>query len=123
MTTLKAWYTTIDEYIGLYPQNIQMMLSELRNIILSIAPASEEAIGYGIPTFKLNGINLVHFATFKNHIGFYPTPEPIVAFKKELTQYKQAKGSIQFPLDKSLPIDLIKRIVKFRTEAIEPERK
>ena len=84
-------------------------------MIRDSAPASEETINYGIPTFKLNG-NLVHFAAYKHHIGFYPTPSALEVFKKELSDYKQAKGSLQFPLNKPIPFELVKEIVKFRVK-------
>ena len=107
--------TTIDEYIAAFPKNIQTLLEQMRATIWKAAPEAKEAISYGIPTFKLNG-NLVHFAAFKNHIGFYPTPSGIEEFEKELSVYKQGKGSVQFPLDKPLPLALITRIVKYRTK-------
>jgi uncharacterized protein YdhG (YjbR/CyaY superfamily) len=108
-------YTTIDEYISSFPKNIQKMLGDVRSVIRKVAPDSVEAISYGIPTFKLNG-NLVHFAAFKNHIGFYPAPNGIEEFEKELSVYKQGKGSVQFPVDKPLPLDLISKIVKYRVK-------
>lgn len=89
------------------------MLESIRITIRKAAPDATEAISYAIPTFKLNG-NLVHFAAFKNHIGFYPTPTGIEEFEKELSVYKQGKGSVQFPIDKPLPLDLISKIVKYR---------
>ena len=113
MATLKKQIKTIDEYIMLFPKNVQIVLEKLRQVIRESAPKSEETINYGIPTFKLNG-NLVHFAAFKNHIGFYPTTSAIVAFKKELSPYKQAKGSVQFPIDKPIPLNIVKKIVKYR---------
>lgn len=103
----------IDEYIAGFPKDVQELLEELRDTIHKAAPAAEEAISYAIPTFKLNG-NLVHFAGYKNHIGFYPGASGIEAFKKELSSYKGAKGSVQFPIDEPLPLALIGRIVKFR---------
>jgi uncharacterized protein YdhG (YjbR/CyaY superfamily) len=105
--------TTIDEYIAGFPKNIQVILQKIRQTIKDAAPEAEEAIAYQMPTFKLKG-NLVHFAAFKNHIGFYPIPSGIERFKAELSVYKQGKGSVQFPLDKPIPYDLIKRIVEFR---------
>jgi uncharacterized protein YdhG (YjbR/CyaY superfamily) len=108
-------YSTIDEYISSFPKNIQKMLGDVRSVIRKVAPDSVEAISYGIPTFKLNG-NLVHFAAFKNHIGFYPTPNGIEEFEKELSVYKQGKGSVQFPVDQPLPLDLISKIVKYRVK-------
>jgi uncharacterized protein YdhG (YjbR/CyaY superfamily) len=103
----------IDEYIAGFPKDIQTILAQVRTTIRKAAPNAEEAIRYAIPTFTLNG-NLVHFAAFKNHIGFYPTPSATEAFKKELSIYKGAKGSVQFPLDKPMPLSLITKIVKFR---------
>jgi uncharacterized protein YdhG (YjbR/CyaY superfamily) len=108
-------YTTIDEYTASFPENIRSKLKELRRVIRQSAPQSEETITYGIPTFRFKG-NLVHFAAFKDHISFFPTPSAIEAFKEELRQYKQSTGTIQFPLDKPIPFDLIKRIVKFRVD-------
>jgi len=106
-------FTSIDEYIRSFPPEIQKLLNEVRGAIKATAPDAIEKISYHIPTFYLNG-NLVHFAAFKNHIGFYPTSSGISAFKDELKEYKSAKGSVQFPLDKPMPIALIKRIVKYR---------
>ena len=104
---------TIDEYISSFPKNIQNILEEVRLTIRRAAPDAIEAISYSIPTFKLNG-NLVHFAAFKNHLGFYPTPSGIEEFEKELSVYKQGKGSVQFPIDKPMPLRLISKIVKYR---------
>lgn len=103
----------IDEYIAGFPKDIQSMLSQIRATIKKAAPGAEEAIKYAIPTFVLNGRNLVHFAAFKNHIGFYPTPTGIESFQKELSKYKQGKGSVQFPLNEPMPLALIIKIVKF----------
>lgn len=105
--------STIDEYIADYPENVQKLLQQVRVTVSKAAPGSEEAISYGIPTFRLNG-NLVHFAAYKNHIGFYPGASGIECFTKELSAYKQGKGSVQFPLDEPLPLTLITQIVKFR---------
>lgn len=105
----------IDEYIAAFPKDIQKKLAEMREAIRKAAPEAEETISYAIPTFKLQG-NLVHFAAFKNHIGFYPAPRGIEAFKKELSKYEGAKGTVKFPFDKPLPIPLISRIVKFRVK-------
>lgn len=104
---------TIDEYISQFPHEIKMSLNKIRQIIKTKVPDAKEAIKYGMPTFVLNG-NLVHFAAFKKHIGFYPTPTAIVKFKNELEKYKTSKGAIQFPLDQEIPYDLIKRMVEFR---------
>lgn len=106
---------TIDEYIAAFPKEVQGILKTLRWKVRKSAPKAQEAISYGIPTFKLNG-NLVHFAAFRNHIGFYPTPSAIVAFKKELSRYKTSKGAIQFPIDEPMPLPLIGRMVKFRVK-------
>ena len=108
--------TTIDAYIKTFPQNVQEILEKVRQIIRKEAPEAVEAISYGMPTFKLNGKNLVHFAGWKEHIGFYPTPSGIEKFKKELSHYQGAKGSIQFPLNQPIPYDLIAQIVKYRIE-------
>ena len=107
---------TIDEYIALFPDDVQDILRTMRATIQKAAPSAVEAISYQMPTFKLIGKNLVHFAAFKNHIGFYPIPSGITAFKKELSAYAQGKGSVQFPLDKPLPYDLVKRIVMYRVK-------
>ena len=106
--------TTIDEYIKTFPKEIQVILEKMRQTIRKAAPQASETISYRIPTFRLNG-NLVHFAAFKHHIGFYPTPSAILKFKKELSPYKSAKGSIQFPLDKPVPFALVKKIIAFRS--------
>jgi len=113
MKTQKTDNTSIDEYIKGFPENVQAVLSELRSVIQLAAPESVEKMSYQMPTFFYKG-NLVHFAAFKNHIGFYPTPSGITAFKEELEGYKSAKGSVQFPIDKPLPLNLIKRMVEFR---------
>lgn len=105
----------IDEFIAGYPEDVQMVLKKVRATIKKAAPNAEETINYGIPTFTLNG-NLVHFSGFKNHIGFYPTPSGIKKFKKELSAYEGAKGSVKFPLDMPIPYDLITTIVKFRVQ-------
>lgn len=104
---------TIDEYIRQAPADVQEILQTLRRVIQEEAPEAKETISYQLPTFMLNG-NLVHFAAFKNHIGFYPVPSGITAFQQELAPYKQGKGSVQFPLDQPMPYDLIRRIVRFR---------
>ncbi|MEZ4826350.1 MAG: DUF1801 domain-containing protein [Bacteroidia bacterium] len=106
---------TIDAYIEGFPEDIQQRLTQMREAIREMAPEAEEAIKYAMPTFVLHG-NLVHFAAFKNHIGFYPVPSGIEAFQKELSVYKMGKGSIQFPLDQPLPLELVKKIVAFRVE-------
>jgi uncharacterized protein YdhG (YjbR/CyaY superfamily) len=116
-------FQTIDEYIGTFPEDVQRILNELRQTIKEAAPQAQETINYQMPTFTLNG-NLVHFAAFKNHIGFYPTPTGIEAFKQELSRYKGAKGSVQFPIDEPLPLPLIRRIVEYRVkENLERKQK
>lgn len=105
----------IDEYIADFPPETQTLLTEIRGIIARAAPEATEKISYAMPTFYLKG-NLVHFAGYKNHIGFYPAPSGITAFQEELSVYKNSKGAVQFPLDRPLPKDLISRIVKFRAE-------
>ena len=113
MITTKA--NNIDEYIGSFPKDIQNILKQIRKTIKQAAPEAEETISYAMPAFKLHG-NLVYFAAFKNHIGFYALPEGNEAFKKELSSYKTGRGSIQFPFDRPVPYDLITMIVKFRVE-------
>ena len=103
----------IDEYIAGYPKETRKSLEQLRATIKKAAPKAEEIISYGMPAFKLNGM-LVWFAAHKKHIGFYPRVSGIESFKKELSIYKGSKGSVQFPLDKPLPLGLITKIVKFR---------
>ena len=105
----------IDNYIAGFPKETQEILQQVRSLISKAAPAAEATINYGIPTFTLKG-NLVHFAGYKNHIGFYPTPSGIETFKKELSIYNGAKGSVQFPIDKPMPLALISKIVKFRVK-------
>lgn len=109
-------FKTMDEYIKTFPKDVQGILEKMRQTIRKVAPEATEAISYQMPTFKLNGKNLVHFAAFKNHIGFYPIPSGIEAFKKELSPYKQGKGSVQFPIDRPIPYDLVKKIVIFRVK-------
>ena len=110
-----------DSYIAVFPERTQKMLQQLRSIIKKAAPAAEEVISYNMPAYKLNGI-LVYFAGYENHIGFYPTSLPMQVFKEELTAYKTSKGAIQFSLEDKLPADLIKRIVKFRTEQTQQQK-
>ena len=105
----------IDTYIASFPEDVRAVLEKIRKTIRKAAPNAEEIMNYGIPTFTLEG-NLVHFAGFKNHIGFYPAPSGIEKFKKELSKYDGAKGSVQFPLDKPIPYDLISKIATFRVK-------
>ncbi len=104
---------SIDEYIAAFPPAIQEILQRIRQVIREEAPQAQETIRYQMPTFRLNG-NLVHFAAFQHHIGFYPTPTGIAEFERDLAAYKGGKGSVQFPLDQPIPYDLIRRIVRFR---------
>ncbi|MDF2484594.1 MAG: hypothetical protein K0R46_762 [Herbinix sp.] len=115
-------YKTIDEYIATFPQEVQLILGNIRAIIKELVPEATEKISYQMPTFYLEG-NLVHFAAFKNHIGFYPTPSGIEAFQEELSKYKGAKGSVQFPLDQPIPYELIRRIVLYRLEERRNQKK
>ena len=111
---MKKQFETMDEYIKTFPPNIQSILEKIRQTIRKAAPGTVEGISYQMPTFKLNGKNLVHFAAWKNHIGFYPQPSGTAAFQQELSRYKAAKGSVQFPLDKPVPYDLVEKIVIYR---------
>jgi uncharacterized protein YdhG (YjbR/CyaY superfamily) len=115
MATTRTKFDNIDVYIASFPEETRKLLEELRATIRKAAPEAKETINYGMPTFTLKG-NLVHFAAFKNHIGFYPTPSGIESFKKELSAYEGAKGSVKFPLAKPIPFDLISKIVKFRVK-------
>lgn len=110
----KSTATSIDEYIAGFPPETQTVLEELRALVKACAPAATETISYAIPTFDLNGRHLVHFAGYEKHVGFYPVPSGIEAFREELRPYKQGKGSVQFPLGQPLPTELIRRIVEFR---------
>ena len=105
----------IDEYIAGFPLEIQKILQEIRSTIAKTVPEAQEKISYGMPTFTLEG-NLVHFAAFKKHIGFYSTPSGTTEFQQEISAYKYAKGSIQFPISQPMPFDLIAQIVKFRVQ-------
>lgn len=116
MATAKP--SNMDEYIAGFPKEVQPILEQVRATIRKVAPDADEAISYGIPTFRFRKTILVHFAAFKNHIGFYPTPTAGEVFKEELSAYKTGKGSVQFSLDKPMPLDLIARITQFRIEQI-----
>lgn len=115
-------FTDINTYIADFPAEMQVILEQIRVTIQQAALEAKEAIKYGMPTFVLNG-NLVHFAAFKNHIGFYPAPTGIDAFIGELAQYQTGKGTIQFPINKPIPFDLITKVVKFRVEENLKKRK
>jgi uncharacterized protein YdhG (YjbR/CyaY superfamily) len=115
MNTNETISGTIDAYIAAFPAEVQKKLKELRKVIKEAAPEAEEKISYQMPTFTQNG-NLVHFAAFKNHIGFYPAPSGIEKYQDELARYKTSKGAIQFPLGEDIPFDLVREIVKFRLQ-------
>jgi uncharacterized protein YdhG (YjbR/CyaY superfamily) len=116
MTTPKNHTRTIDDYIKTFPKDVQSILEEIRQTIRKAAPEAVETISYQMPTFKLNGKILVYFAAWKNHIGFYAMPSGTEAFKKELSPYKGAKGSVRFPIEKPIPYDLITRIVEYKVK-------
>ena len=118
-----AKFTTMDAYIASVPKEVQSILEEIRQTIRKAAPDAVEAISYQIPTFKLNGNNLVHFAAWKDHVGFYATPSGNAAFRKELSKYKVAKGSIQFPIDEPIPFDLVTNMVLFRVKETRVPKK
>jgi uncharacterized protein YdhG (YjbR/CyaY superfamily) len=120
MAPPKSRSKNVDEYVSKFPKNVRDVLEELRRVIREAAPEAEETFSYGMPTFKLNGKALVYFAAWKKHIGLYPvTPALMEAFKKELSQLKTSTGTLQLPLDKQVPFDLVKRIVKFRVKESE----
>lgn len=108
-------YQSIDEYIADFPAQIQILLTQMRTSIQEASPEATEKISYAMPTFDLGG-NLVHFAAFKNHIGFYPSSSGIAAFQDEIAGFKSSKGAVQFPIGEALPLDLVKKIVVFRTQ-------
>ncbi|PVH26122.1 iron chaperone [Sphingobacterium corticibacter] len=118
----KDW-VDVDSYIASFPKEVQQKLQDIRAIIVRIAPDAKEQISYGMPAYKLHGKPLVYFAALKNHIGFYATPTGHEAFAKELSAYKQGKGSVQFPLADHLPLNLIERIVLFRKEEQDAKHK
>ena len=112
---MKVEFKDIDSYIATFPKDVQALLEQVRTAIKTSAPKAEEVISYNMPAFKLHGM-LVYFAGYKHHIGFYSLPSGHKEFEKELSIYKQGKGSVQFPLNKEIPFDLIRRIVEFRKE-------
>lgn len=113
---MKTNFNSVDEYIGTFPEDVQLLLEKIRSVIINKAPEAVESISYGMPAYKTNGKPLVYFAGYKNHIGFYATPTGHTEFAEELSKYKQGKGSVQFPLDQPIPFDLIERIVEFRVK-------
>jgi uncharacterized protein YdhG (YjbR/CyaY superfamily) len=110
--------TTIDDYIDGFPEPTQVALHDVRRTIAEAAPDALETFSYGIPTFDLRGKHLVHFAGFRAHVGFYPTPSGIEAFRDELAPYPSGKGSVRFPLDEPIPLDLIRRITAYRVREV-----
>lgn len=112
----------VNNYIKGFSKDVELILKKVRGVIRKAAPEAEEVMGYGIPTYKLNG-NLVHFGGFKKHIGFFPSPSGINKFKKQLIKYKVSKGTIQFPLENPIPFDLIQKITKFRVKENKIKRK
>ncbi len=123
MTPTNSASAAIDDHIAGFPPATQAMLRELRALISEAAPNAVETISYGIPTFDLHGRHLVHFAGYKGHIGFYPTASGIGAFRDELAGYRVSRGTVQLPLDKPLPVDLIRRIVEYRVGEVLRARK
>lgn len=121
MNTSNQEFSSIDEYIDKAPQFSQARLIELREIIKKLIPNAEEAISYGMPTFKLNGKNVVHFAAFKNHIGFYPLPSGVAYFQDLTKEFETSKGTVQFPYDKPLPADIVKEVIEFRLGELKAE--
>ncbi|MEJ7683938.1 MAG: DUF1801 domain-containing protein [Segetibacter sp.] len=117
-----AKHTTIDAYIADFPKDVQKVLEQVRNTIKEAASDVEEKISYAIPAFALNSTNLVYFAGYKNHVGLYPAPTGNPLFEKDFAGYKTGKGSIQFPLDKPMPLHLITKIVQFRMKEILPKK-
>jgi uncharacterized protein YdhG (YjbR/CyaY superfamily) len=107
---------TVDDYISMFPMEIQNILQKMRATILTNAPGATEELAYKMPSYRLDGRRLVYFAAYKNHIGFYATPTGHEAFEKELSQYKRGRGSVQFPLSKPIPYELIGQMVQFRAE-------
>lgn len=118
----KVKFNTIDEYHQSQSEEVREILELLRKTIKRAAPQAIEVISYGIPAFRYNGKVLVYYAAYKNHIGFYPTSNPIINFKKELEKFKTSKGAIQFPLNKKLPLGLIQKIVKFRLKEVKAKK-
>lgn len=115
---MKITFDTVDSYIATFPDTVRPLLEQVRSTILSNAPLAEEKIAYNMPAYRMNGKVLVYFAAYAKHIGLYATPQGHEAFAAELSQYKQGKGSVQFPLDKVIPFDLIGRIVAFRVQQV-----
>ena len=115
MDATSTKFRTVDEYLAGFPPSTKKMMQELRTAIKQAAPEAEEVISYNMPAYKLKGV-LVYFAGYKGHIGFYPLPSAIEAFKKELAAYEQSKGTVRFPLDEPLPVKIVTKLVKFRVK-------
>lgn len=113
---MRDQFATIDDYIASFPPTVREKLGAIRTVIHKTAPDAGEAIRYGIPTFRLDGSNLVHFAAFKDHLSFFPTASGVGKFREELSSYTMSKGTIRFPLNEPVPYDLVERIVRFRVE-------
>jgi len=107
-------FNTVEEYISSFPHDVQKILKEYRKVIKNVVPKAEEKIGYGIPTYKLNGKNLIHFGGFEKHTSLFPGPEAIQVFSKDLKAYETSKGTIKFPLSKPVPFELIKKIAEYK---------
>jgi uncharacterized protein YdhG (YjbR/CyaY superfamily) len=119
---MRDQFATISEYIAAFPPEVQEKLQNIRTVIRKAAPDAEEAIRYGIPTFRLYGTNLVHFAAFRDHLSFFPTSSGVEQFRKELSAYELSKGTIRIPLDKPVPYDLVERITRFRVAEIRSRK-
>lgn len=115
-------YNNVDEYLSSFPKEIQKVLKQVRETIKKTAPQAEEKISYGVPSFTLNGKQLIYFAGFKKHIGVYPSPVTVDTFKKDFSKYKTGKGSVQLPLDQPMPLTLITKIVKYRIKKLAEEK-
>jgi uncharacterized protein YdhG (YjbR/CyaY superfamily) len=113
---MRGMMKTVDGYIGAYPKDVRQILDRIRRTVKKAAPYAEESVSYGMPGYRLKGRPLVYFGAWKDHIGFYPTPSGAEAFKKELSKYKTAKGSVRFPLDEPMPYGLVERMVRYRAK-------
>jgi len=122
MQSKKVTFQSMDEYIASFPEDVQKTLEELRATIKSAAPAAEETISYNIPTFTVNGKYLIYFAGWKHHISIYPIPTGSESFNKQVAKYVEGKGTLQFPIDKPLPLKLITKIVKLKVAEIRKRK-
>ncbi len=118
MSETKTKYTTFNQYFDDFPEGVQTILQEIRRTIQEVAPTATEAISYNMPAFKLHGKNLVYFAAHKAHIGMYPMPSTLEALADDLVLYTSGKGTVQFPLNQPMPLELIRKIVEFRVNAV-----